>query len=107
MTTDIKERKQLTHLKHKDGSILVSEKSVSDINQYLKNNSHIMIEGRLVNKYDVMDVYDAKLDDLEYFILSQDKPTQEKLRKKRDRLKQYMGNDMTYKYALHYVNVVL
>jgi hypothetical protein len=41
---EIKKRKQLTHILLKDGRILVSESSPKEINDWINNNSHILIE---------------------------------------------------------------
>lgn len=44
MNTDLKKRKQLTHITLRDGRVLISQATPEEINNFLANNSHIMIE---------------------------------------------------------------
>ena len=87
---EIKQRKQLTHILLKDGRILVSESSPKEINDWINNNSHILIEGELHSKYDIVNALPAKIDDIEAFILNQPKEIQMKVRAKQKRLKDEM-----------------
>lgn len=104
MHMEIKQRKQLTHVKLRDGRILVSESTPEEINDWITSNSHILIEWELHSKYDIESAYKAKIDDLENFILNQDKEVQDKIREKRVWLKKEMWKDMSYAYAVNYVN---
>jgi len=45
----------------------------------------------------------VKVDNVETFILSQNKEMQAKLREKQARLKKTRGSEMTYSYAVNYV----
>lgn len=101
---EIKQRKQLTHVLLKDGRTLVSEATPKEIGEYLDNHSHIIIEWEWHSKYDIVNFVPAKIDDLESFILSQDKEIQNKIRDKRVRLRKEMWKEMTFEYAVNYVN---
>lgn len=103
MTTDIKQRKQLTHVTLKDGRVLVTEATPGEINNFLANNSHIMIEWEGHSKYDIVSFVPAKIDDLESYILSQTKDIQDKIRAKKVWLKKEMAKEMTLEYAQNYV----
>lgn len=100
---DLKERKQLSHVILQDWRTLVSESSVSEIYNHLQDNQFIMICGEAHSKYAIKSVIPAKLDDLEWYILSQPKEIQEKLRVKQQWLKANMPDPMDLKYAQNYV----
>jgi len=104
---EIKQRKQLTHVLLKDGRTLVSEATPKEIWEYLDNHSHIIIEWEGHSKYDIVNFVPAKVDDLETFILSQDKEIQELLRKKKNWLKRERDRIMDYDYAVSYVKNLL
>lgn len=106
-TTQIKKRKQLTHVHLKDGRILCTESTPSEIYERIGNNSHIMIEGELHSKYDIVSANPARIDNLEAYILNQPKEIQDKIRRKKDWLLREQWTYMDYKYAVHYVENVL
>lgn len=99
----IKEYKKLSHILLRDGRTLVSETTPQEIGEYLSKNSHILIEGELHSKYDIVSVVPASLDDLEWFILSQSKEMQEELRRKKRRLLDELGKGMSLEYAQNFV----
>lgn len=101
---EIKQRKQLTHVLLKDGRTLISEATPKEIGEYLDSHSHIIIEWEWHSKYDIVSFVPAKIDDLENFIVNQPKDIQEKLRAKKVWLKSEMWKEMTYQYAVNYVN---
>jgi len=100
---EIKKRKQLTHILLKDGRILISESSPKEINDWINNNSHILIEWELHSKYDIISALPAKIDDVEWLILNQQKEIQTKIREKQKRLKSEMNKDMSFDYAVNYI----
>ena len=103
MNTDLKKRKQLTHITLRDGRVLISQATPEEINNFLANNSHIMIEWEWHSKYDIVSFVPAKINDLESYILSQTKEFQDKIRAKKQRLKKEMGKEMSIEYAQNYV----
>lgn len=103
MENKIKKRKQLTHVHLKDGRILVSESSPAEIYAWINENSHIMIQDEIHSKYDIVSAVFAKIDNLESFIVNQPKEIQTKLREKKKRLLSHMNKEMTYEYAVNFV----
>ena len=99
----IKQRQQLTHVKLKDGRVLTSEASPTEIYDFLASNPHIMIDWEMHSKYSIIEAYFVNMDKLESFILSQPKEIQQKLRTKQAWLKKNMPDEMTLKYAQNYV----
>jgi len=103
MVWQIKQRKQLTHVLLKDGRTLVSESSPKEIIEYIDTHSHILIEWEWHSKWDIISCVPVKVDNVETFILSQNKEMQAKLREKQARWKKTRGSEMTYSYAVNYV----
>lgn len=103
MNIDLKTRKQLTHITLRDWRVLISQASPEEINNFLASNSHIMIEWEWHSKYDIVSFVPTKIDDLEWYILSQTKEFQDKIRAKKNRLKKDMWREMTVEYAQNYV----
>lgn len=99
----IKERRQLTHILLKDGRVLVSEASPDDVYNWINTHSHIMIDGEMHSKFDIISAKPVKLNNLESFILAQPKNIQEKLRIKKKWLREQIGREMDYKYAVNFV----
>jgi len=103
---DIKPRKQLTHVLLKDGRTLVTQATPKEIDEYLSNHSHIMIEGEWHSKYDIVNYIPVNMDDLEWYIISQTKEIQDKLRSKKRRLWEEQGRNMSLEYAKNYVSIL-
>ncbi len=86
MTTDIKEYKQLLTIELKDGTMLNTDKTLQQLQDYMsKWSDFITIDGVMFNKYEFKKAYERKIDGIEEFILSQPKDIQQKIR---DRAKQ-------------------
>jgi len=103
---DIKERKQLTYVNLKDWRVLISERSPKDIAIEIANNTHIMIEWELHSKFDIINAILVAIDDVEWFILSQTKDIQRKLREKKIWLQKEQWKEMTISYAKNYVDIL-
>ena len=100
---EIKVYKKLTHVVLKDERVLITEKSPDDIFAWLKDNSHIMIQGEMHSKYAITSAFQVDVNDLEGFILSQTPELQAKLRAKKARLKKGRSREMDLDYAKNYV----
>lgn len=99
----IKEYQQLTHVTLKDWRVLTSEKSPEEIGAYIDEHHHILIEGELHSRFDIVSAIPVNLDELEGFILSQSSEIQKLLREKRKWLKKELGKEMDLAYAQNFV----
>jgi hypothetical protein len=78
----IKEYKQLTHVTLKDGRVITSESTPEEIGSYIDEHYHILIEGELHSRFDIVNAVPARLDNVEGLILSQSKEMQQQIRAK-------------------------
>ena len=99
----LKEYKQLTHVTLKDGRVLTSESTPAEIGSYIDEHHHILIEGELHSRFDIVSAVPVNIDDLEGFILSQSKEMQSLVREKMKWLKKELGKEMDLKYAQNFV----
>lgn len=100
---EIKQWKQLTYVNLKDWRVLISERSPKDIAIEIANNTHIMIEWELHSKFDIINAIPVAIDDVEWYILSQPKDIQIKIREKKMRLKKEQWKELTMSYVQNYV----
>lgn len=103
MDTAIKLYQPLTHVLLKDGRVLWTEKTPEEIGAYIYANPHIVLEGELHSKFDIVSARRIMVDDLESFILSQPENIRHKVRSKQIWLKETLGQIMTLDYAKNYV----
>lgn len=103
MNTAIKLYQPLTHVLLKDGRVLRTEKTPEEIGAYIYANPHIVLEGELHSKFDIVSARRIMVDDLESFILSQPEEVRHKVRSKQIWLKETLGQVMTLAYAKNYV----
>ena len=103
MDTTIKLYQPLTHVLLKDGRVLWTEKTPEEIGAYIYANPHIVLEGELHSKFDIVSARRIMVDDLESFILSQPEDIRHKVRSKQIWLKETLGQIMTVDYAKNYV----
>lgn len=81
MTTNIKEYKQLLTIELKDGTILNTDKTLQQLQDYLsKWSDFITIDGVMFNKYEFKKAYERKVNDIEQYIMSKDRDTQKMIR---------------------------
>ena len=104
MNNAIKLHSPLTHVLLRDGRVLRSEKSPEAIAAYIHENPHIVIEGELHSKFDIVSARIIMVDDVESYILSQPDKLRHKLREKQLWLKETLGQIMTLSYAQNYVS---
>lgn len=100
----IKEYKTQTHVTLRDGRVLTTEHTPAEIFAWLKDNSHIMIDGEMHSKYSIESATEVSMDDIESLIQSQSKEVQNKIRQKRKWLKDEMGKEMTLDYLKNYLS---
>ena len=103
----ITEYKQLTYVYLKDWRILTTEKSPKEIYDWIKDNSHIMIDWELHSKFSIDHANVVSLDSVEGLILAQSKEIQQKMRQKRAWLMRNMDRDMTLEYAKNYLSKLI
>lgn len=103
MNTAIKLYQPLTHVLLKDGRVLWTEETPEEIGVYIYTNPHIVLEGELHSKFDIVSARRIMVDDLESFILSQKEEIRHKVRTKQIWLKETLGQIMTLDYAKNYV----
>jgi hypothetical protein len=79
--TEIKVYKEMLRIELKDWTTLNSEKTVDDLRKYIENAKDVLlIDWILFNKYEFKKAYPYNPSDVEQFILSQDRYTQQILR---------------------------
>lgn len=103
MNTAIKLYQPLTYVLLKDGRVLWTKKTPEEIGVYIYTNPHIVLEGELHSKFDIVSARRITVDDLESFILSQKEEIRHKVRTKQIWLKETLGQIMTLDYAKNYV----
>lgn len=101
---EITEYKQKTHVTLKDWRVLTTDSTPKQIFDWLKDNSHIMIEGEMHIKFSIVSATQVSMDDIESLIQAQTKEIQNKVRQKRKRLKEEMWKDMTIDYLKNYLS---
>lgn len=81
MTTDLKEYKQLLTIELKDWTILTSDKTREELENFMQTApDFITIDWVLFNKYQFKTAYERKVWSVEQFILSQPRDIQQKIR---------------------------
>lgn len=101
---EIKEYKQKTHVTLTDWRVLTTDSTPKQIFDWLKDNSHIMIDGEMHSKYSIKSATQVSLDDMEMLIQAQTKEIQNKIRMKRKWLREEMWKDMTMDYLKNYLS---
>lgn len=92
MWTEIKEYKQLLTIELKDGTILNTEKTLQQLQDYMsKWSDFITIDGVMFNKYEFKKAYERKVDSVEWYILSQPKEVQQKIRDREKQMYERVG----------------
>ena len=92
MKKELKEYKQLLTVELKDGTILNTDKTLQQLQDYLsKWSDFITIDGVMFNKYEFKKAYERKIDGVEWFILSQPKDIQKKIRKRDQEKRERVG----------------
>lgn len=99
----IKEYRQQTQVILKDWRYLTTDKTPKQIFDWIKDNSHIMIEWEMHSKYSIVEAVPILMDDIECLIESQSSEIKQKMRAKRQWLKENMWKEMTIEYAKNYL----
>lgn len=100
---EIRQYQQKTLVSLKDWRYLTTDKTPKQIFDWIKENSHIMIEWEMHSKYSIIDAIPVSMDDIESLIESQSTEIKQKMRAKRKWLKEMMWKEMTLEYAKNYL----
>ena len=100
---EITEYKQKTYVTLRDGRVLTTDSTPKEIFDWIKDNSHIMIEWEMHSKYSIVDAVPVSVDDMESLILAQSKEIQNKIRQKQKWLKEERGIEMSMSYLQNYL----
>lgn len=103
MDSMIKLHKPLTHVYLKDGRVLYTDATPEAIAVYIDDHTHIVIEGELHSKCDIVSSRVVIVDTVETFILSQPERMRHQLRTKQIWLRERLGKEMDLSYAQNYV----
>lgn len=100
---EITEYKQKTYVTLRDWRVLTTDSTPKQIFDWIKDNSHIMIEWEMHSKYSIVDAVPVSVDDMESLILAQTKEIQNKIRQKQKWLKEERWMEMTMSYLQNYL----
>ena len=99
----IKEYKEKTLIILKNWKTLTTEKTVKEMFDRIKDNSHVMVEWEIVNKYMIENIVPLEMDDVDVLIEMQSKEIKQKMRAKRLWLKNELCKEMSLEYAKNYL----
>ena len=100
---EITEYKQKTYVTLRDWRVLTTDSTPKQIFDWIKDNSHIMIEWEMHSKYSIVDAVPVSVDVMESLILAQTKEIQNKIRQKQKWLKEERWMEMTMSYLQNYL----